>query len=215
MSDSSAPVTHQVQGFWELSSTGSDLPPLAILIAPENYHAASKVIGSQILWLSLFGGQPDCGSRRGRTIESQHRRVVHMIRDGVAANRTMVLNKETNKRVGSLFLLIGRKMATSSPYGRTDMKAVKVESDGSIKLPVEMRRLFPFNRIGGTAKYRYRSCAAINFPMRRELKLRRPSRRARIETIREPETPFGEIKILSRLDSGGAFRSSRTRRPWC
>ena len=30
---------------WELSSTASDLPPLAILIAPENYryHAASKV----------------------------------------------------------------------------------------------------------------------------------------------------------------------------
>jgi len=63
-----------------LSYTGSDLPPLAILIAPENYryHAASKVKGSQIHWLSLFGGQPFCGSRRGRTIESQHRRVVDM-----------------------------------------------------------------------------------------------------------------------------------------
>lgn len=47
---------------------GSDLPPLAIFIAPENYryHAASKVLGSQIHWLSLFGGQPYCGSRRGR-----------------------------------------------------------------------------------------------------------------------------------------------------
>jgi len=65
---------------WELSSAGSDLPPLAIFIAPENYryHAASKVIGSQIHWLSLFGNQPYCGSRRGRTIESQHRRVVDM-----------------------------------------------------------------------------------------------------------------------------------------
>ena len=43
---------------WELSSAGSDLPPLAIFIAPENYryHAASKAIGSQILWLSLFRG---------------------------------------------------------------------------------------------------------------------------------------------------------------
>jgi hypothetical protein len=48
-------------------------PPLASLLAPENcrYHTASKVIGSQILWLSLFGGQPLAGSRRGRTIESQ------------------------------------------------------------------------------------------------------------------------------------------------
>jgi hypothetical protein len=63
-----------------MSSTGSDLPPLAILIAPENYryHAVSKVIGSQILWLSLFGRQPYCGSRRGRTIESQHRGVVYI-----------------------------------------------------------------------------------------------------------------------------------------
>jgi len=50
------------------------------LIAPENYryHAASKVIGSQILWLSMFGGQPYGGSRRGRTIESQQRRVVYI-----------------------------------------------------------------------------------------------------------------------------------------
>jgi len=39
---------------------GQRSPPLAILIAPENYryHAVSKVIGSQIHWLSLFGGQP-------------------------------------------------------------------------------------------------------------------------------------------------------------
>ena len=28
----------------------------------------SKVIGSQILWLTLLRGQPNCGSRRGRTI---------------------------------------------------------------------------------------------------------------------------------------------------
>ena len=42
----------------ELSLPVSDLPPLAIFIAPENYryHAASKVIGSQIHWLSPFGG---------------------------------------------------------------------------------------------------------------------------------------------------------------
>jgi len=45
------------------------LPPLASLLAPENcrYHAASKVIGSQILWLTLFGVQAKCGSRRGRS----------------------------------------------------------------------------------------------------------------------------------------------------
>jgi len=38
--------------------------------APENcrYHAVSKVIGLQIHWLTLAGVQPNCGSRRGRTI---------------------------------------------------------------------------------------------------------------------------------------------------
>ena len=58
---------------------GNHLPPLAIFVAPENcrYHAVSKVIGSQILWLTLLRGQPNCGSRRGRTIESQHRRIVY------------------------------------------------------------------------------------------------------------------------------------------
>jgi len=58
---------------------GNHLPPLAILVAPENcrYHAVSKVLGSQILWLSLLGVQPLSGSRRGRTIESQLQRVVY------------------------------------------------------------------------------------------------------------------------------------------
>jgi hypothetical protein len=80
---------------------GSDLSPLAILIAPENYryHAASKVIGSQIQWLSLFGGQPYCGSRRGRTIESQHCRVVYMIRDGIAAKSDHVVSNQPRARL--------------------------------------------------------------------------------------------------------------------
>ena len=80
---------------------GSDLPPLAIFIAPENYryHAVSKVIGSQILWLSLFGGQPYCGSRRGRTIESQHRRIVYVIRDEIAAKSDHVVLSQPTPRL--------------------------------------------------------------------------------------------------------------------
>jgi hypothetical protein len=75
----SAPVTHQDQGFGSCPLWAAISRPWQ-LIAPENYrcHAASKVRGSQIHWLSLFGGQPYGGSRRGRTIESQHRRVVDM-----------------------------------------------------------------------------------------------------------------------------------------
>jgi len=76
---------------WELSSAGSDLPPLAIFIAPENYryHAASKVIGSQILWLSLFGNQPYCGSRVG--VPSNHSTAELSICKGTGQrpNRTM------------------------------------------------------------------------------------------------------------------------------
>ena len=67
---------------------GNHLPPLAIFVAPENcrYHAVSKVIGSQILWLPLSGVQPLSGSRRGRTMQSHLKRVIY-IRDGTAANQ--------------------------------------------------------------------------------------------------------------------------------
>jgi hypothetical protein len=76
---------------WELSYTGSNLPPLAILIVPEDYryHAASKVIGSQIHWLSLFACEPYGGSRRRRPSNHSTAELSILIRDGIAANRTM------------------------------------------------------------------------------------------------------------------------------
>jgi hypothetical protein len=71
---------------------GSDLPPLAIFIAPENYryHAVSKVIGSQTQWLSLFGGQPVCGSRRGRP-SNHSTSELSIVRDGIAAKSDHVV----------------------------------------------------------------------------------------------------------------------------
>ncbi len=45
-----------------------------------------RVLDLQIHWLSPLGVQPFNGSRRGRTIESQHHRVVYL-RDGTAANQ--------------------------------------------------------------------------------------------------------------------------------
>src|SRR4029434_8590368 len=73
---------------WEISKREL-FPPLAIKLAPENcrYHAASKVIGSQIQWLSFSGVQPHGASRRGRTSESQPCELC--LRDGTAANQTL------------------------------------------------------------------------------------------------------------------------------
>jgi hypothetical protein len=86
----SAPVIHQVQGSGVIPFTGVHLRPLANQLAPENcrYHAVSKVLGFTDPLALPCGVQPFCGSRRGRTIESQHHRVVY-IRDGTAANQIL------------------------------------------------------------------------------------------------------------------------------
>jgi hypothetical protein len=76
---------------WELSSPGSDLPPLAIFICPRKLSVPRRVQGYRITdplalpvrgptlwWLTAWA-----------SIESQHRRIFYMMRDGIAANRTM------------------------------------------------------------------------------------------------------------------------------
>jgi hypothetical protein len=80
VSDSrSAPVTHQDQGDKEFLRE-EIFPPLARSLAPENcrYHAASKVMRITDPMALPVRGPTHCGSRRGRTIESQHHRVVYI-----------------------------------------------------------------------------------------------------------------------------------------
>src|SRR5919106_3563192 len=56
-------------------------PPLASQLTPEKLSVPRRVQGFRTFTNPLalpFGGQPHSGSRRGRTIESQHRRVLYV-----------------------------------------------------------------------------------------------------------------------------------------
>ena len=49
----------------------------------------------------LFGGSP-CGSRRGRTIESQHHGAVYILRDGTAARAVWASQRSNGAQTRSL-----------------------------------------------------------------------------------------------------------------
>jgi hypothetical protein len=66
----SAPVTHQDQGIGRFLKKRISSRPWQNFLAPENcrYHAVSKVNRITDPVAHPFGVQPQCGSRRGRTI---------------------------------------------------------------------------------------------------------------------------------------------------